>query len=98
MQRFRRIQQWTAVGLSALVLLLSVAASAHSVKHLNHNLTEHCTLAFHQHQFAGGLCASAPKLPVKIQRVITCEFTAAVCETPFAALYRSRAPPGYTFS
>ena len=98
MQRFNRIQQWLAIGLSALVLLLSVAASAHSVKHLNHNLTEHCTLAFHQHQFASGLSTSTPKLPIKIQQVITSEFTVAVCEMPFAALYHSRAPPQVSFS
>lgn len=86
------------MGLGALVLLLSIVASAHSVEHVNHGLTEHCTLAFHQHQFTGGLSNSTPKLPVKIQQVIITEFYVAACEIPFSATYQSRAPPGYSFS
>ncbi len=92
------MKQWLAMGLSALVILLSVAASAHSVEHVNHGLTEHCTLAFHQHQLAGGLSTSTPKLPIFIQQVIIVEYVAIVLETPFAAHYQSRAPPSFLFS
>ena len=97
MQRFNRIKQWLAIGLSALVLLLSVAASAHSVEHVHHGLTEHCTLAFHQHQFASGLANSTPTLPIAVQQVVTTEFRLEVCERLFVALYQSRAPPHISF-
>ncbi|RYV03825.1 ABC-type zinc uptake system zinc chaperone [Shewanella sp. OPT22] len=98
MQQFKRVQKWLAMGLSVLVVLLSVAASAHSVEHVNHGLTEHCTLAFHQHQFAGGLANSTPTLPIQIQSVIISEFAITVCEVPFTASYRSRAPPQFLLS
>ncbi|MBM7071852.1 DUF2607 family protein [Shewanella sp. 202IG2-18] len=98
MQQLKRVQKWLAMGLSVLVLLLSVAASAHSVEHVNHGLTEHCTLAFHQHQFAGGLANSTPILPIQIQNFIISEFAITVCEVLYTALYRNRAPPQFLLS
>ena len=44
-------RRYIAIWLSAILLVMSVAASAHSVEHIDDGAKKHCTLCFHQHQF-----------------------------------------------
>ncbi|MGB0893206.1 MAG: ABC-type zinc uptake system zinc chaperone [Parashewanella sp.] len=91
-------QKWWAIWLSAVLLILSVAASAHSVEHVDHGINEHCTLCFHQHQlnhFLGQNHIDLPIIPQQYSRV-------TIDPLGYRLLarydYRSRAPPNFIFS
>lgn len=82
-----------AIWLSAILLVLSVAASAHSVEHIDDGAKKHCTLCFHQHQFNQTLAQQDANLDVAQQKV-----EATFCEEqsltlPHDVFYHSRAPP-----
>ena len=82
-----------AIWLSAILLVLSVAASAHSVEHIDDGAKTHCTLCFHQHQFNQVL----PQQDANLE-FISQHYEATSIAQPSLALvqrvtYLSRAPP-----
>jgi len=82
-----------AIWLSAILLVLSVAASAHSVEHIDDGAKTHCTLCFHQHQLDQVLPQQDANLDFICQQV---EPTTAVRPTltlTHSVTYLSRAPP-----
>ena len=82
-----------AIWLSAILLMMSVAASAHSVEHIDEGVKTHCTLCFNQHQFDQVLPQQDANFEFNCQ-----QFEAANTLQPIVALthcvtYLSRAPP-----
>jgi hypothetical protein len=77
------------------LLVLSVAASAHSVEHIDEGATTHCTLCFHQHQFDQVLPQQDANLEFICQQydpTITAQPTLALTHS---VTYLSRAPPTF---
>ena len=86
-------RRFIAVWLSAMLLFLSVAASAHSVEHIDDGAKTHCTLCFHQHQFDHVLPQQDVKLGFICQQyepLITVQPTLTLTHR---VIYLSRAPP-----
>ena len=84
-----------AIWLSAILLVLSVAASAHSVEHIDEGATTHCTLCFHQHQFDQVL----PQQDANLEFICQ-QYDATITVQPTLTLshrvtYLSRAPPTF---
>ncbi len=82
-----------AIWLSAILLIMSVAASAHSVEHIDEGAKTHCTLCFHQHQFDQVL----PQQDANLEFICQ-QYDATLTVQPTLALipsvtYLSRAPP-----
>ncbi len=82
-----------AIWLSAILLILSVAASAHSVEHFDEGAKTHCTLCFHQHQLDQVL----PQQDANLE-VISQQYQLNITVRPTLVLtpsvnYLSRAPP-----
>jgi hypothetical protein len=86
-------RQRVAVWLSAILLLLSFAASSHSLTHLNDGVGNHCTLCFHQDQLNKLLPVQAVMLP-SVSPVRESYQSFPACLT-FRHIqhYQSRAPP-----
>lgn len=82
-----------AIWLSAILLFLSVAASAHSVEHIDDGAKTHCTLCFHQHQFDQVLSQQDVKLGFISQQVEPTTTAQAILTLTHSVTYLSRAPP-----
>ncbi len=93
MHLFVTYRRHIAIWLSAILLVLSVAASAHSVEHLDEGAKTHCTLCFHQHQFNQALPQQDANLEF-IQQQVEPTFTAQLTLAfSHSVTYHSRAPP-----
>ncbi|WP_228768427.1 ABC-type zinc uptake system zinc chaperone [Shewanella sp. TC10] len=96
MHRFRPIKRSIVVWLSAMLVLLSFAASAHNAIHDHDALSTSCTLCVHQHQFNASLPSSELSVAVVRQHFETVTYN---CRTYFSvhqSLYSSRAPPFFS--
>jgi hypothetical protein len=92
------IRQVISMGLCALLMLLSVASSAHESLHYDDGASTHCTLCFHQHQLNHILESKTVSLPVIKQGVVVLEFELKSYSVGFTALYFARGPPSYSIS
>ncbi len=86
-------RQLIAIWLSAILLVMSVAVSAHSVEHIDEGAKTHCTLCFHQHQFDQVL----PQQDANLEFIYQ-QYDATITVPPTLTLvhrviYLSRAPP-----
>jgi hypothetical protein len=84
-----------AIWLSAILLVLSVAASAHSVEHLEEGANKHCTLCFHQHQFNQALPQQDANLEFIRQQVEPTYIAQLTSAYSYHITYQSRAPPTF---
>ncbi|EGM68603.1 hypothetical protein SOHN41_03275 [Shewanella sp. HN-41] len=75
------------------MVLLSFAASAHSVTHLDDGAKTHCTLCFHQHQLNKILLTQPLTLNLAVQHFDVVEFDLLPFISKHVSVYRSRAPP-----
>ena len=82
-----------AVWLSAILLVLSVAASAHSVVHIDEGAKTHCTLCFHQHQLDQALPQQGAVLECNLQQSALLSIAQPVLSLTPHVVYLSRAPP-----
>jgi hypothetical protein len=82
-----------AIWLSAILLVLSVAASAHSVEHIDEGAKTHCTLCFHQHQFDQVLPQQDANLEFIGQQYGPTITVQPTLELDHSVTYLSRAPP-----
>jgi hypothetical protein len=84
-----------AIWLSAILFVLSVAASAHSVEHIDESAKTHCTFCFHQHQFDHVL----PQQDANFEFISPQYETMSIAQPSLALLisvsYLSRAPPAF---
>ncbi|GGQ32525.1 ABC-type zinc uptake system zinc chaperone [Shewanella litoralis] len=87
------IRQTIAIWLSAILIVLSIAASAHSVRHLDDGVQNHCTLCFHQHQLNKTIHTSELVFTASKQTFERLQFTLPCLVSAFQAYYQSRAPP-----
>jgi hypothetical protein len=88
-------RQYIAIWLSAILLVLSVAASAHSVEHLDEGAKKHCTLCFHQHQFNQALPQQDANLEFIRQEVEPSYSAQLTLVFSQHITYQSRAPPSF---
>ncbi|WP_137225155.1 ABC-type zinc uptake system zinc chaperone [Shewanella sp. MEBiC00475] len=88
-----QIRQTIAIWLSAILIVLSIAASAHSVRHLNDGVQNHCALCFHQHQLNKTIHSSNIVFVVTKQTFERQQYTLPFSFSVFKAYYQSRAPP-----
>lgn len=82
-----------AIWLSAILLFLSVAASAHSVEHIDDGAKTHCTLCFHQHQFDKVLPQQDANLEFISQQYEPLIIAIHHVTPVYRVTYLSRAPP-----
>jgi hypothetical protein len=82
-----------AIWLSAILLLLSVAAAAHSVEHIDDGAITHCTLCFHQHQLDQVLPQQDANFNFISQQVEVKQTAQRILALPHSVTYQSRAPP-----
>ncbi len=82
-----------AVWLSAILLILSVAASAHSVAHIDEGAKTHCTLCFHQHQLDQALPQQDAVLECNLQQSTLLPKAQPTLTLEHNVVYLSRAPP-----
>ncbi|MGB1262807.1 MAG: ABC-type zinc uptake system zinc chaperone [Cognaticolwellia sp.] len=82
-----------AIWLSAILLVLSVAASAHSIEHIDEGAKTHCTLCFHQHQFNNVLPQQDANLDIISQQVEATQVVQPQVIRTKRVTYLSRAPP-----
>lgn len=87
------IRRTISIWLAAVLILLSLAASAHSVTHLDDGAKTHCTLCFHQHQLNKILLTHPLTLNLAIQHFDVVEFILPSSILEHVSVYRSRAPP-----
>lgn len=92
------IKRHIAIGLSAILLILSFAASAHSVTHLDDGVNSHCTLCFHQHQFTKVLPTQGISLQLEPQLFNLTGYALPLSFFRHINVFRSRAPPSSYFS
>ncbi|MCL1079438.1 ABC-type zinc uptake system zinc chaperone [Parashewanella spongiae] len=76
-------------------MLLSFAASAHSVSHINDGINGHCTLCFHQHQLSNAVKSSSLSLPFIPQGYERQQFELQPYFSFTTTAYSSRAPPSF---
>ncbi|MBO2567943.1 hypothetical protein I6M39_02850 [Shewanella algae] len=88
-----RTRSTIAIWLAAILVLLSVAASAHSISHLEEGHKTHCTLCFHQHQLNKLMPGTGLHLDAIKQSYIRVSFTAPSWQATHVRLFNSRAPP-----
>ncbi len=86
-------RRFIAIWLSAILLVLSVAASAHSVEHIDEGAQTHCTLCFHQHQFNQVLPQQDANLEFKSQQYESNSVAQPSLALIQSVTYLSRAPP-----
>lgn len=89
----RHIRRAISIWLAAVLVLLSFAASAHSVTHLDDGAKTHCTLCFHQHQFNKILLSQPLVLDLARQRFDVVEFVLPILVSKHISVYLSRGPP-----
>ena len=82
-----------AIWLSAILLVMSVAVSAHSVEHLDEGAKTHCTLCFHQHQFDQVLPQQDANLEFIGQYYEARSIAQPLLALVHSVTYLSRAPP-----
>lgn len=82
-----------AIWLSAILFTLSVAASAHSVEHIEDGAKTHCTLCFHQHQFNNVLPQQDANIEYISQQYETIDIALPKLTLSARVTYLSRAPP-----
>ncbi|AFV73515.1 ABC-type zinc uptake system zinc chaperone [Shewanella oneidensis] len=93
MRLHSHIRRTISIWLAAVLVLLSLAASVHSVTHLDDGAKTHCTLCFHQHQLNKILLTHPLALNLAIQRFDVCDFFLPVILVKHVSVYLSRAPP-----
>lgn len=86
-------RRFIAMWLSAILLVLSVAAAAHSVEHIDDGVKKHCTLCFHQHQFDQVLPQQDANLDFNSQQAETTVTVQPKLTLVHHVNYLSRAPP-----
>jgi len=92
----KSIKSIIAVWLSAILLMLSFAAAAHELSHIEDGANTHCTLCFHQHQLDKILPSHNFNL-----RPITQTYELVSTELPqyisaHCTVFQSRAPPEFS--
>ncbi|MEI6859030.1 MAG: ABC-type zinc uptake system zinc chaperone [Shewanella sp.] len=87
------VKRGVALWLSAILILLSFAASAHSVEHIDHGAQSHCTLCFHKHQLNKLLPSIPFSLHVSIQTFEPVTYWEYCSLASHISFFRSRAPP-----
>ncbi|WP_299790460.1 ABC-type zinc uptake system zinc chaperone [uncultured Shewanella sp.] len=87
------VRRGVAIWLSAILICLSFAASAHSVEHIDDGAQGHCTLCFHQHQLNKLLPTHQFQLPVSLPVYEVVNYRARVHHAVHVNRFRSRAPP-----
>ncbi|MCP3128566.1 ABC-type zinc uptake system zinc chaperone [Shewanella sp. KJ2020] len=87
------IRRTLSIWLAAVLVVLSFAASAHSVTHLDDGVQTHCTLCFHQHQLNKILLTQPLTLNLAVQQFDVVEFNLPSFISKHFSVYRSRAPP-----
>ncbi|WP_076412036.1 ABC-type zinc uptake system zinc chaperone [Shewanella sp. UCD-KL12] len=87
------VRRGVALWLSAILICLSFAASAHSVEHIDHGVQEHCTLCFHKHQLNKLLPSELLHLAVVSQTFEPIAFQLIERHAVHTNAFRSRAPP-----
>ncbi|MCL1139358.1 ABC-type zinc uptake system zinc chaperone [Shewanella pneumatophori] len=87
------VKQKLVMGLLAVFLCLSFAASAHSLSHLDDGATNHCTLCYHQHQVNNLLPSCELKIAIERQEVESQEYILPVFYSRHVSFFQSRAPP-----
>ena len=92
----KNIKSAIAIWLSAVLLMLSFAAAAHEVSHVEDGAKTHCTLCFHQHQLDKVLPTHHFNL-----RPITQGFDTVTSILPRyisiqTVVFQSRAPPAFS--
>lgn len=93
MIRMSNVKQKLVMGLLAVFLCLSFAASAHSLSHLDDGATTHCTLCYHQHQVNNLLPSCELKITIERQGVESQEYILPVFYSRHVSFFHSRAPP-----
>jgi len=86
-------RRYIAIWLSAILLVMSVAASAHSVEHIDDGAKKHCTLCFHQHQFDQVLPQQDANLDFISQLAEPTVTAQPILTLTHSVNYHSRAPP-----
>jgi hypothetical protein len=88
------VRRGIAIWLSALLICLSFAASAHSVEHIDDGGAQnHCTLCFHKHQLNKLLPTHYFDLTVNLQTYEVSLFVIDEQTSKHTSFFRSRAPP-----
>ncbi|WP_350354802.1 DUF2946 domain-containing protein [Shewanella psychrotolerans] len=88
-QSRRSITLW----LIAVMVLLSLATSIHSVVHLKEKPTDQCVLCIHQHLHQNAITSTPFNFHLTQQQFVPAEFTAITYNRPFRFFFNSRAPP-----
>ena len=89
-----RVKRGIAIWLSALLICLSFAASAHSVEHISDSGAQnHCTLCFHKHQLNKLLPTHHFDLSVSLQTFEVSSVLIHEHSFEHRSFFRSRAPP-----
>nr|WP_283102794.1 ABC-type zinc uptake system zinc chaperone [Shewanella abyssi] len=87
------VKQKLVIGLIAVFLCLSFAASAHDLSHLDDGAQNHCTLCYHQHQVNKLLPSFEFHIALERQSVESQEYIPATFDSPHVSFFNSRAPP-----
>ena len=93
MIRMSSVKQKLVIGLVAVLLCLSFAASAHSLSHLDDGAKNHCTLCYHQHQVNNLLPSCELKLAIERQGIESQEYILPPSYSRHVSFFNSRAPP-----
>ena len=93
MQRITKYRRATAIWLSAILIMLSVAASAHSVSHIDEGANSHCILCFHQHQLNKVLPQQTFALHIITQHYENIRIELQQTLVSHTSVYNSRASP-----
>jgi|GEM_PF-687300 len=88
-----RVRRGVAIWLSAILICLSFAASAHSVQHIDDGAQGHCTLCYHQHQLNKLLPSSLFNFPTSVPTFDVVSYQVHEHQRAHVNLFRSRAPP-----
>lgn len=87
------VKQKLAIGLIAVFLCLSFAASAHDLSHLDDGAQNHCTLCYHQHHVNKLLPTVELHIELAGQLIESKEYILPVLNSPHVNFFNSRAPP-----
>ena len=87
------VNQKLVMGLIAVFLCLSFAASAHDLSHLDDGAQNHCTLCYHQHQVNKLLPSFELNIAIERQFIELLEYTLRSFNSQHVSFFNSRAPP-----
>ncbi|WP_375087955.1 ABC-type zinc uptake system zinc chaperone [Shewanella youngdeokensis] len=87
------VKQKLVIGLIAIFLCLSFAASAHDLSHLDDGAQNHCTLCYHQHQANKLLPSFEFNIAVQRQFIESLEYVLVKFTSHHVSFFNSRAPP-----